>query len=281
MADLAFNFQEKYPDIEIKREAAGSRETARKISELFRTADVVAVSDYLVVEDLLMPDHTDWYIKFARNRMVIAFTEKSLYASEITADNWYKVLTRGDVRFGRSDENLDPCGYRTLMVWQLADLYYEEKINGNSIYQHLNEHCPVNNIRPSEIELLPLLESLSLDYAFEYLSIAVQHRLRYIELPEEIDLSNPRLDTLYRRAKVKITGKKRGKFHEVYGTPIVYAITIPRDAPNRKAALDFVRFLLSEEGNRIMEKNGQPPIIPPKASNMESIPEELRNLCDD
>ncbi|MBN2356361.1 tungstate ABC transporter substrate-binding protein WtpA [candidate division KSB1 bacterium] len=278
MADLATAFNKKHPALAIKREAAGSRETARKISELYRLADVVAVSDYKVIEELLMPDHADWQIKFARNQMVIAFTERSKYASEIDSNNWYRILMREDVRFGRSDENLDPCGYRTLMVWKLADLYYKEKMDGKSIYEALNERCPENNIRPSEIELLPLLESLFLDYAFEYLSIAVQHRLRYIELPQEIDLTNPRLDSLYSKVSVRITGKKRGEFQTVVGSPIVYGISIPKDAPNRPMAIKFIQFLLGDEGRKILSRNGQPPLTPPVAAPVESIPEELKGF---
>lgn len=54
----------------------------------------------------------------------LCFTEKSKYAKEINADNWYPVLQRNGVTYGRSDPDLDPCGYRTLMVWQLAEKHY-------------------------------------------------------------------------------------------------------------------------------------------------------------
>jgi len=48
--------------------------------------------------------------------MVIMYINTSKYANEITTDNWYRVLTRPDVQVGRSNPDIDPNGYRTLMV---------------------------------------------------------------------------------------------------------------------------------------------------------------------
>ncbi|MBI4722237.1 MAG: tungstate ABC transporter substrate-binding protein WtpA [Candidatus Stahlbacteria bacterium] len=250
--EMADEFAKLHPGIEIQREASGSRMAAQKVSELNRQADIIAVSDFLVIEELLMLKYTGWYAKFAINRMVIAFTDKSKYKDEITSNNWYKILTRPEVNYGRSDHNLDPCGYRTLMVWQLAELYYGEK----NLSKLLDTHCPQKNIRPAEIELLPLIETGVLDYAFLYLSIAKQHGLKYVELPREIDLSDPTLDSLYTKVSVKL------KNSTVHGEPIVYAITIPNNAPHSKLAVEFVKFVLGAKGQEIMKNNGQPSIVP-------------------
>ncbi|RKY05526.1 tungstate ABC transporter substrate-binding protein WtpA [Candidatus Poribacteria bacterium] len=278
MADLVEAFKRLHPEVEVQREASGSLVAARKVSELRREADLVAVADYKVIEAILMPDYADWYVKFAGNRMVIAYTERSRYGDEINSDNWFEILARKDVRFGRSDPNMDPCGYRTLMVWQLADIYYKDRLKGRSIYETLMENCPPSNIRQGSVELLPLLESLDLDYAFEYLSVAKQHRLRYVELPREIDLSDPDLEELYAKAQVRITGKKPGEYIVIKGSPIVYGVTIPKGAPHYDLAVDFLKLMLSEEGKRIMDENGQPPIDPPLAVGVRNMPPELREL---
>lgn len=275
MRKLTREFIKLHPGIKISCEASGSREAARKISELKRKADLLMLADYQVIEDLLIPENTDWYINFARNRMVIVFTEHSKYADEINSENWYKILSRKDVRFGRVNPNLAPLGYRTLFVWQLADLYYKHRGEGKSIYDRLYENCPPNNIRNEEVELLPLLQSLALDYAFEYLSIAKQHHLRFIELPEALDLSNPKLDDWYRKAKVMVSGRNPGEYSTLYGSSIVYALTIPRDAPHPKLAIEFIRFLFSEIGQKIMQESGQPIIMPPIVNNISKIPEVL------
>jgi len=276
MEDLSTAFKKRHPNVEIQREASGSLVAARKVSELGREADVVAVADYRVIKHILMPDHADWYVKFAGNRIVIAYTERSRYGDRINSENWYEILSRKDVRFGRSDPNMDPCGYRTLMVWQLADIYYKDKLGGKSIYKSLMENCPPSNIRQGSVELLPQLESLDLDYAFEYLSVAKQHRLKYVELPREIDLSDPDMEEFYAQAKVRITGKRPGEFITVEGAPIVYGVTIPKGAPHFDLAVQFVDLMLSDEGRSIMDKNGQPPIHPAVAVGISKMPPRLR-----
>ncbi|MCL0058029.1 hypothetical protein M1N05_03070, partial [Dehalococcoidales bacterium] len=74
----------------------------------------------------------------------MAYNESSKRTDEITTDNWMHVLLKKDVSFGRPDENLVPCGYRTLMVWQLAEKYSGkvglfDSLNsiGNKIYPKL------------------------------------------------------------------------------------------------------------------------------------------------
>ncbi len=178
-------FQESNPDVTFETEASGSNSAARKISELGREADLMMSADYTVIDKLLIPDFADWNIKFARNAMVVAYTDQSLHAEEINADNWYQVMTRDGVIYGHAAPNADPCGYRTLLVWQLAEKHYA--VDG--LYATLDEHRPPENVRPKSVELIALLESGDMDYAWEYRSVAVQHGLKVAELPDEINLS--------------------------------------------------------------------------------------------
>jgi molybdate/tungstate transport system substrate-binding protein len=67
-----------------------------------------------------------WNIRFATNQLVLCYTDKSRFAKEINADNWRKILSRKGVIWGHSDPNLDPCGYRSLMVLQLAEKFYKQ-----------------------------------------------------------------------------------------------------------------------------------------------------------
>lgn len=276
MRELASEFEKVRPGVKILMEASGSVIAARKVSEINREADVIALADYKIIENVLMPEHATWYVKFAGNSVVIVFTERSRYGDEVNSDNWYKILSRKDVRFGRSNRDLDPCGYRTLMVWQLADLFYKDRIDGKSIYEALDENCPEDNTRPGSVELLPLLESLYLDYAFEYLSVARQHHLKYVELPVQIDLSDPDLEELYEMAQVSVTGRRPGDYEIVKGSPIAYGVTIPKDAPHLSLAVEFVGFLLGDVGQRIMERNGQSPMVPAIAKGFSHVPEELK-----
>jgi len=273
--ELTEAFRAQHPGVTFHTEAAGSRTTARKISELGRQADLVMLADYTVIDELLIPHFADWNIQFARNTMVIAYTDRSKYANEINADNWHEILLREGVVYGHSDPNADPCGYRTLMVWQLAEKYY----NVPGLYRKLDEHCPPENVRPKSVELIALLQSGDMDYAFEYRSVAVQHGLEFVELPDEINLCCIEHADFYRQARVEVSGKEPGTTITKVGKPIVYGVTIPKNAPSPELAVEFIKFLLSPEGQKIMEGQGQPPIVPAVASTgREKLPAPLQAL---
>ncbi|MEA3346060.1 MAG: substrate-binding domain-containing protein, partial [Chloroflexota bacterium] len=186
-------------------------------------------------------------------------------------------LTREGVIYGHSEPDADPCGYRTLLVWQLAEKYYDVP----DLYQKLDSHCPPANVRPKSVELIVLLESGDMDYAFEYRSVAVQHGLNFVELPDEINLSMVEHADFYGQATVELSGAEPGETVTKTGKPIVYGVTIPQNAPSPDLAVEFVKFLLGPKGQAIMEAQGQPPIAPPVASTgEEELPKSLRALVE-
>lgn len=273
-------FEAKYPGVDLLREASGSQKAARKISDLHKPCDIMASADYKVIDKLLVPDYADWNIRFATNQLVLCYTDKSAYADEVNAKNWYEILQKKDVVWGHSDPNLDPCGYRSLMVLQLAEKYY----NVNGLYDKLLSNRPQENIRPKSVELISLLQTGNMDYAWEYLSVAVQHGLKYIVLPDEINLGNYKYDDTYAQAVVKVTGKEPGTFMEIKGISCTYGVTMVKDAPNKEAAIAFLQFMLDPEGGlKILKDMGQPPFIPTRVPSeaMESLlPVELKNLVE-
>jgi len=274
--EVTKEFNKLYPDIKVQTEAAGSVTTIRKVTELGKKAGIIASADYTLIPEMMFPEYADWYITFAGNRMVIAYTDSSQFEDEINKDNWYEILQRDGVNYGRSDPNHDPCGYRTLMVWQLAQDYYNAPGLYDKLYGAAGEL-----IRPKEVDLIALLESGDLDYAFNYLSIARQHKLSFVELPAEIDLSSQAFRDYYSKAKVEIAGKKPGETITKTGKPIVYGITIPKNAPHPELAVAWVSFLLSSDGMAILEANGQPPIIPAVTNDKGKLPDELRKYVTD
>jgi molybdate/tungstate transport system substrate-binding protein len=170
--DISKAFNELHPNVTIKAEAAGSRTCARKISDLKKQCDIMASADYKVIANLLMPEYTDFNIQFATNEMAIAYTEKSRFAEQISTANWHEIMLKENVAFGRADPDLDPCGYRTVMAFQLAQKHYNipglaEKLTAKDKY-----------IRPKETDLLALLEAGEIDYVFIYRSVASQHGLK-------------------------------------------------------------------------------------------------------
>ncbi len=269
--DIENAFEEKYPQYDVIREAAGSRTTIRKVTDLGKLADIVASADYTVIKELMMPDYTKWYANFATNEMAIMYTDESNFADEINSENWYEVLLKDGVKYSHSDPNADPCGYRSQLVWQLAEKHY----NKEGLNKDLIDGCPEKLIRPKEVDLIAMLEAGELDYVFIYKSVAKQHEMNFVELPEEISLKSNKFAEEYKEVSFDINGKEPGEFVTKVGLPMVYGITIPNNAPNEKGALLFMDFLLSAEGESIMESNGQPPISPVEFNDRDEVPEDL------
>jgi molybdate/tungstate transport system substrate-binding protein len=230
------------------QENAGSLETARKLIDLGRVPDVIALADYEIFPRLLVPQQTAWYVPFARNRMVLAYTDRSKGAAEISPQNWWQVITRPGVEVGRSDPNLDPAGYRALLVFQLAEREY----NRPGLANALERAAPARNVRPKSADLVALLQTGELDYGWGYESVAQAAHLRYVHLSEHIDLGEPADSAFYAHASVRVTGKTPADTVAFRGEAIVYALSIPTAAPHPTAAARFVAFLLSPAGARVM-----------------------------
>ena len=276
---MADAFMRENPGVAVELEAHGSRTAARQISDLGRSAEVMGSADSAVIRNLLIPHHAAWCIDFTTNEMVIMYSEKSRYHQEITAENWYRILLRDDVQYGHSDPNADPCGYRTLLTWQLAELHYASPDPfAVDLAEKLRAGMPEKNLRPKEVDLIAMLEAGELDYIFIYRSVAEQHQAPHLCLPDAVNLKSADFAECYARASVRITGKKPGEWIEKRGAPMVYGITLPRNADHPDWGVKFIAFILGETGRRIMAENGQPEIVPPRVDFPDRLPADLRSF---
>jgi len=259
---IADSFMTLHPNVKILAEASGSIDAARKITELKRDCDIVASSDYSIIDKLLIPEYAAKNIHFAANEMVIAFTERSAYADRIDSNNWAGILLSKDVIIGRADPDADPCGYRTIITLKLAQQDFAEKgIKSEGLVDNI---IAKDNrfLRPKEVDLLALLDTRSVDYIFIYRSVAQQHHLKYLILPDRINLGNPSLNAHYSIAQIAVRGSKPGETMVIKGEAMVYSVAVLKKAPNKAAAEAFLEFLLSEAGGRkIMKEMGQEPVV--------------------
>jgi len=269
---LKDEYEKRNPGVNILLEPAGSLVCARKITELKKPCDIIASADYFVINELLIPEYAAWSIVFATNEIVIAYNDKSKYSSEINANNWIDVLLRNDVIYARAEPNMDPCGYRTVLAFKLAEKFYN--------HTGISERMVTKNkdfIRPKEVDLIALIESNTIDYMFQYKSVAIQHGLKYIELPDEINLSNPAMNDIYRTVSLDVTGSQPGTVMTVKGEYINYSMTVPTVAVNKDAALDFVSFILSNDGIGIFRRNGQEPVLPFSSEQPDKLPAQFQD----
>jgi len=92
LKDLTAAYKAKNPDANFILERGGSVDTARKISDYGRLADIMMSADYDVIDKYLIPQWASWNLKHATNSMVLAYTDQSKFGNEINANNWFDIL---------------------------------------------------------------------------------------------------------------------------------------------------------------------------------------------
>jgi molybdate/tungstate transport system substrate-binding protein len=264
-------FMKLHPDVDLQAQFGGSVKMVKQVTELHQPADVVAVADYNVIPKYLFGSagfSTDWYAGFATNAITFVYTDRSRYAGEINAQNWYKVLARPGVEIGRSNPDTDPSGYQTVQMLELAEMRY----NQPGLAARILANAPRTNMRETETELIAALQSGEIDYLAIYLSDARQHRFRYLDLPPEINLSDARFAASYGTAVAQTSNGP------IPGRPIVYGVTIPGNAPHPDLARAFVQFLLGSEGQKVMRASGFGSLAPAYVNDLTRVPAELKPL---
>lgn len=244
-------FRKRYPALATEVEGAGSRECARRVLAGKRY-DVIALADQVVFAELLVPDPVESYFVFATDQIVLGYDQFSWGSENINQANWMNILLSPGVSYARSDHNLDPCGYRTLIVWQLAEKFY----NRPGLFTVLDAGCPGKNIYPKSIDLAGAFLEGKVDYAFLYSSEARQLGFPYLALPSRIDLSNPVHADFYATAIVTVEGKRPGEEVKICGRPIEFAAAVPRNAPRPDLARAFLEFFTGAQGHLILEECG-------------------------
>ena len=268
-------FEQKNPKVKVQPQFGGSVMMARRITDLGQRVDVLGVADYSVIPHYLFakdgkPAHAGWYAGFARNAITFVYTKKSKFAGEITPEKWYQLLARPGVEIGRSNPDTDPSGYQTLQMLGLAESYYKTP----GLAAKIIANAPRTNMRDTETELLAALQLGQIDYLAIYRSDALQHHLESLTLPPAIDLSDPAEAAHYAKG-VAVT--KNGTLP---GKPIVYAVTIPKDAPHPEVAAKYLALLLGPEGQAVMKKNGFGTVAHAYAVNQKAMPASLQALTE-
>jgi len=264
---------ERKTDIEVSREANGSVGSTKKITAQGRRADVLAVSDFRLLRDRLLPADGDWYALFATNAMAIQYRPGAPGVDEISTDNWWEILGREDVTVAHSDPAVDPGGYRAIMVQQLGATPFEgSRLYGVDTYRRLRR----NSITPTDTEshLRVSLESGEVDYAIYYRSLCETTDLPWLPLQPQVDLSKTtrRFADHYATASVETAA---GTF---VGAPIAYGITVPSVARAPELGARWIEQLTTERGRQRLSDHGFGPINPVvvPADQESALPERLR-----
>ncbi len=245
-------FEAAHPGVLVRGDHGGSVDMALRATDPPTTPDVVATADYAIIPRLLIPRYATWYAGFAGNAIVLAYTDRSRHAAELTERNWVDLLLRPGVRGGYSDPGRDPGGYWAVLVMRLAEVYYRRP----GLAARLEQMSPVVNAAAKQ-NLLDLLKNGEIDYLLLYRSTARSQGLRILELPAEINLGDPARAAAYGTVSLEVP-REPGASDSVliHGRPVIYGVTIPAAARHPELAKAFVRDLIGQTGQSILRGQG-------------------------
>ena len=285
--------------IHVKDVAMGSVDAGRQITAGGQACDLYAPADYLDIDLFMKPaGYANFNIVFAGGKMVLAYSASGLAAKKLppiaepggppfhppdsipsAAPKWYEILTMPGVAIGGGNPFLDPGAYRAPLIFQLAQEYYKVPNLYNNLLEHLVIPAPDSGAVPGKQFDFQLIYEHSAQAA-----AAANPDYRYVNLPNEINLSDPAKDSYYgQHAVVVLPGlgtPRSARTIAVPGTHVAWGITLLKGAPNRENAIGFLQLLLSPAGRAMLKDNGPAPISPALVArgDFHKLPESLRPL---
>jgi molybdate/tungstate transport system substrate-binding protein len=194
-------------DVDLAVEARGSVQAARLVADGKRDPAVVALADPALFDRVM---DSAWHAVVASNELVLAYNPQTDGGTRVAdAEPWYAPLQNDTVSLGRTDPTLDPLGYRTLFVLDLAGDYYDEPGLSDAVLSP-DQTYP-------ETQLLAQFETGAVDAAFVYRSMAIERDYPFRAFPPEIHLGDPAHAERYRT-----TGYELSDRTTITGSPIEY-----------------------------------------------------------
>ncbi|MDS0222958.1 extracellular solute-binding protein [Haloarcula sp. S1AR25-5A] len=212
-------------DVKLAVEARGSVQAARLVAEGKRDPAIVALADPTLFDRIM---NTAWHAVVASNKMVLAYNPQTAGGERVAdAAPWYGPLRGNGVSLGRTDPTLDPLGYRTLFVLDLAADYYDEPGLADAVLSP-DQTYP-------ETQLLAQFETGAVDAAFVYRSMAIERDYPFREFPPEIHLGNPAHAERYRTTSYELSDGTA-----ITGGPIEYGAVRRDEQESTRTAFEAV-----------------------------------------
>ena len=180
-----------------------------------------------------------WYVSFGASPLVLGYNPSSKFAGVLRTKPWYDVIDQPGFLVGRTDPATDPKG-----VLAVTALDHAAKAHDLPALKAIASST--SNVFP-ESSLVGQLQAGQLDAGFFYGVEAAAADIKTIPL-----------------SGTNLAG--------------VYTLTVLNRAPHEAAARAFVTFLLGNDGQRILKKNGIVAFTPTKVSGTSSVPKDLKQL---
>uniref|UniRef100_M4BSE5 Uncharacterized protein n=1 Tax=Hyaloperonospora arabidopsidis (strain Emoy2) TaxID=559515 RepID=M4BSE5_HYAAE len=212
-------------------------------SDVFISADASVNTELLMGND--NKDMISWYITFGATSIGLGYYLESPYADVFAAVqngslSWYEALQQTpNMKIGRTDPEVDPKGYRTVMMLELAEQYYNASGLGMDILGSATNRAQIF----SEEHLETYVMSGDLDVGFFYaVEVGSLSSVNFIALPSEINMGNPALDNKY--ATVSYTNSEAGTVYN--GSATIYTVAILNNLDHANVRCELARIEMKQ-----------------------------------
>jgi len=240
LAQIKQAYEAKQPGTTITLTGGTSRQLADRILK-GEPCDLFAPSSPAIANELVTKNAATWSIVFSANEMVVITRKGNPHDIHGIAD-----LAKPDLKFVRITGEKDLGTGRTVEFLNRA-----AKAEGKpELAQQVVEKAPDDPAKPNSVPAtVAAVREGKADAGIVYYSAAMAARndIEIVRFPARVNLSEA----------------------------IQNAVTVPGTAKNPKEAVELVRFILSSEGQDILAKAGQPPIVPPTRKG--NLPAQLAN----
>lgn len=261
----------------------GSIALLRSIGSLHLRYDIAAVADYRLIPQLLEPSGAAWELVFASDPLVLVYDPAAPTFSGINSTNWAIRLQENGVLLGVANASIDPLGYAEIFALELAAMPSSGVAGAGGVYSHFYQGRPGSYALPNpattriapEADAAALVRSGVVSGFIIYRSYAISSRLAYVTLPWSMDLgsTNSTALALYENASTQILSD--GEMQTVTGSPVLFAATVPSNAPDPALGQLFLAFLLSPSTRSTLTDAGFFPIVPAWSDEMDHLPAVL------
>ena len=266
----------------------GSLDVSTAIASLGAKADVAALADYRLIPQLLEPNYASYEIVFGSTPEVLAYNASISAFDGINGSNWAEklvtdVTTHGNAPLGVWNASSDPNGYNEIFSLQLQGMLYNSSPTQfyDTFYSGAAHSPAVANPLTTKVEhesqAASLLKTGIVSAIITYRSYAVVNDLTYVSFDPIVGLQANNSTALADYAEVNTTiYTSTGGTATVDAAPVLFAVTVPSNAPNPAVGAAFVHLLLSPQGSAILSYGGAfTPIVPGWTDKPSAVPSVL------
>jgi len=231
--------------------------------DLFVSADFRVIPQHLEAPTASV---ASWEVAFADDPMVLAYESGATGLSGINDTNWYQKIVGPGVTLGTPNASSDPLGANAIFTLELTDA---ETGQGGAFYGHFFSGgtgqfaTPTSSTKiVSENVAQTALSTGEVSVFLIYQSYAKVDHLSYVVLNDSVNLGSYRAPDVAQYATVSTTVLSGTSAAVKKGAPVLFALTVPNNAPDFALGLAFAAYLLSNATASTWAADGFTPLAP-------------------